>query len=83
METLTFHPLSLSVNCIMKRQSHHKFLAVILLFITVSSVDAAVVQGLYESEKIVPNQSKGARAEAMKSALVVSMQASYNIHSPI
>ena len=70
MKTLTFHPPSLSVNCIMKTHCHHKFLAVIFLFLGFSSANAAVVQGLYEAEKIVPNQSADARAEAMKSALI-------------
>jgi hypothetical protein len=54
----------------MKTHSHHKFLAVIFLFLVFSSANAAVVQGLYEAEKIVPNQSAEARAEAMKSALI-------------
>ena len=70
METLTIYPPSLSVNCIMKTHCYHKFLIIILLFIGLSTANAAVVQGLYEAEKIVPNQSKAKRAEAMKSALI-------------
>jgi len=54
----------------MKTIYQHKFLPVILLFAWFSTANAAVVQGLYESEKVVPNQSKGARAEAMKTGLV-------------
>ena len=69
-EPLTFDHLSLSVNCIMKTFHHHKFLPVILFFALISTAHAAVVQGLYESEKVVPNQSGAARLEAMKSALV-------------
>ena len=70
MKTLTFHPTSHSVNCIMKTHHQPKFLTVIFLLLSISSARAAVVQGLYEAEKIVPNQSSEARAEAMKNALV-------------
>lgn len=54
----------------MKTHCHPKFLLIIFLFIGFSSANAAVVQGLYEAEKIVPNQTKKERAEAMKSALI-------------
>lgn len=69
-ETLTFDHLSLSVNCIMKTFHHHKFLLSILFFCWITSTHAAVVQGLYESEKIVPSQSSSARNAAMKSGLI-------------
>jgi len=54
----------------MKTHCYPKFLTAIFLFVSASIANAAVVQGLYEAEKIVPNQSSDARAEAMKSALV-------------
>ena len=54
----------------MKTHCYPKFLLIILLLAGASSANAAVVRGLYEAEKIVPNQSSAARAEAMKSALI-------------
>jgi hypothetical protein len=66
---LTFDILSHSVNCIMKTFKFDKFLPALLLFFWIFGADAAVVQGLYESEKLVGNQSKSQREEAMKNAL--------------
>lgn len=53
----------------MKTFFNDKFLAVMVFFFVTTLAHGAVVQGLYESEKVVPSQSKSARAEAMKSAL--------------
>ncbi|WP_455200378.1 DUF2066 domain-containing protein [Kaarinaea lacus] len=54
----------------MKTFKFDKFLAVTFLLFWISGTQAAVVQGLYESEKVVPNQSKSHRSEAMKTALI-------------
>ena len=54
----------------MKTFKFDKFLAVTFILFWISGAQAAVVQGLYESEKVVPNQSKSHRSEAMKTALV-------------
>lgn len=67
---MTSDILSLSVNCIMKTFKFDKFLPAVLFLLWISGAHAAVVQGLYESEKLVRNQSKEQRDEAMKNALV-------------
>ena len=54
----------------MKTFKFDKFLAVTFILLWITGAQAAVVQGLYESEKVVPNQSKSHRSEAMKTALV-------------
>ncbi|WP_455207964.1 DUF2066 domain-containing protein [Kaarinaea lacus] len=54
----------------MKTFKFDKFLPVVLFLFWISGAYGAVVQGLYESEKLVANQSKGQRDEAMKNALV-------------
>ena len=54
----------------MKTFKFDKFLAITFILFWISGAQAAVVQGLYESEKVVPNQSKSHRSEAMKTALV-------------
>ncbi|WP_455365320.1 DUF2066 domain-containing protein [Kaarinaea lacus] len=54
----------------MKTFKIDKFLVIVFFLFWTFGVEAAVVQGLYEAEKVVPNQSKSHRSEAMKTALV-------------
>jgi hypothetical protein len=53
----------------MKPFFYDKFFALALFLASVSVAHGAIVQGLYEAEKVVSSQSKSARVEAMKSAL--------------
>ncbi|WP_455223526.1 DUF2066 domain-containing protein [Kaarinaea lacus] len=53
----------------MKTFKFDKYLPAIFLFFWACGVQAAIVQGLYESEKLVSSQSKSQREEAMKNAL--------------
>jgi len=53
----------------MKTFKFDKYLPAFFLFFWTCSVQAAIVQGLYESEEIVGSQSKSQREEAMKNAL--------------
>jgi hypothetical protein len=53
----------------MKTFKFDKFLPSVLLLIWSVGAEAAIVQGLYESEKLVSSQSKSQREEAMKNAL--------------
>jgi len=54
----------------MKTFHYHKILLLILCLVSASLARAGIVQGLYESEKIVPNQTAGERDKAMKNALM-------------
>ncbi|MCI0505998.1 MAG: DUF2066 domain-containing protein [Gammaproteobacteria bacterium] len=54
----------------MKTFNFDKFLLPVLFLFWIGGADAAVVQGLYESEKLVVNQTKAKREEAMKNALI-------------
>jgi len=58
------------VNCIMKTFHYHKILGLFFCLAISSIAHAAIVQGLYESEKIVRNQSSAERDKAMKDALM-------------
>ncbi|MGD8568171.1 MAG: DUF2066 domain-containing protein [Gammaproteobacteria bacterium] len=53
----------------MKSFFYDKFFALVMFFAVVSIAHGAVVHGLYESEKVVANQSGSARQEAMKNGL--------------
>lgn len=53
----------------MKTFKFDKYLPAIFLFFWTCGVQAAIVQGLYEAEELVSNQSKSQREAAMKNAL--------------